>query len=106
MALCERHDFSLESAFANFAETSTTRIGVNDLVHGFDRLGVTCNETDARLVISRFDSDEDMRLSFWEFANMFLPIESTLRDDVERRSRTANYELSAETRLLLKNLLR
>jgi len=61
------------------------RLGVNDLVHGFDRLGVTCDQTDARLIISRFDADEDMRISFWEFANLLLPIEATLRDDMERR---------------------
>ena len=65
VALCERADFTLESAFALFAESSTMRLGVNDLVYGFDRLGVTCDQADARLVISRFDGDEDMRLSFW-----------------------------------------
>ena len=64
------------------------RLGVTDLVQGFDRLGVTCDQADARLVVGRYDSDEDMRLSFWEFANMILPIEATLRDDMERRTRS------------------
>lgn len=82
------------------------RIGVNELVQGFDRLGVTCDSTDARLVVARFDGDEDMRLSFWEFANMILPIEATLRDDMERRQRTRDYGMSAETRMLLKTLVR
>jgi Ca2+-binding EF-hand superfamily protein len=85
VALCERHDFTLESAFAAFAENSMSRLGTNELCQGFERLGVTCDSSDARLIISRFDGDEDMRLSFWEFANMVLPIESTLRDDMERR---------------------
>ena len=43
VALCERSDFTLESAFACFAESSVVRLGVNDLVQGFDRLGVTCD---------------------------------------------------------------
>ena len=64
------------------------RLGVTDLVQGFDRLGVTCDQADARLVVSRYDSDEDMRLSFWEFANIILPIEATLRDDMERRTQS------------------
>lgn len=72
--LCERHDFTLETAFAYFAESSMSRIAVNDLVVGFERLGITCDASDARLFVSRFDSDEDMRLSFWEFANAVLPI--------------------------------
>lgn len=96
--LCERHDFTLESAFALFADNSMFRIGVQDLVLGFDRLGITCDSSDARLLVSRFDGDEDMRLSFWEFANLILPIESTLRDDMERRQRSRDYGLSTETR--------
>ena len=104
--LCERHDFTLESAFALFANSSMARIGVQDLVLGFDRLGITCDSSDARLLVSRFDGDEDMRLSFWEFANMILPIEATMRDDMERRQRSRDYSLSTETRHLFKTLVR
>ena len=43
VALCERHDFTLESAFANFADSTMVRLGVNELVQGFDRIGVTCD---------------------------------------------------------------
>ena len=106
VALCERSDFTLETAFTCFAESTVVRLGVNDLVHGFDRLGVTSDQADARLIISRFDADEDMRLSFWEFANMMLPMEASLRDDVERRSRSRDYGLTAETKMLLKTLIR
>lgn len=85
VALCERHDFTLETAFAQFSDSSMMRLGAAELVQGFDRMGVTCDSADARLIISRYDGDEDMRLSFWEFANLVLPIEATLRDDMERR---------------------
>ena len=47
-----------------------------------------------------------MRLSFWEFANAVLPIESNLRDDMERRQRTRDSSLSTETHMLFKQLLR
>ena len=43
VALCERMDFTLESAFMLFAESSTQRLGVTELVQGFERLGVTCD---------------------------------------------------------------
>lgn len=83
-----------------------SRIGVNEIVVGLERLGITCDSNDARLMISRFDSDEDSRLSFWEFANLMLPIQSNLRDDVERRERNRDRVLSAETAHLFKTLLR
>ena len=43
VALCERHDFTLEAAFQCFAESSTMRVGVNEMVQGLDRLGITCD---------------------------------------------------------------
>ena len=67
---------------------------------------MTCDSADSRLIISRYDGDEDMRLSFWEFANMVLPIEATLRDDMERRQRSRDCNMSAETRMLFKTLIR
>ena len=57
-------------------------------------------------MVGRYDSDEDMRLSFWEFANMILPIEAVLRDDMERRSRSREQGMSTETRMLFKTLIR
>ena len=67
---------------------------------------MTCDSADARLVVSRYDSDEDMRLSFWEFANIILPIEAILRDDMERRTRAREHGMSTETRHLFKTLIR
>ena len=32
VALCERHDFTLETAFAIFADSSVVRLGVNELI--------------------------------------------------------------------------
>jgi len=52
---------------------------------GLQKLGVSANDSDIVLLRERFDADQDGRLGFWEFASIFLPIDPTLRDSVERR---------------------
>ena len=37
---------------------------------------------------------------------MILPIEATLRDDMERRQRSRDLDISAETRMQFKTLIR
>ena len=90
-----------------FSDTSLARLSAQEILFGLERLGVTTTMDDARLLISRFDADEDTRLGFWEFANMFLPVDPVLRDDLERRKQ-GNYGggISSETRLLLQQTLR
>lgn len=51
----------------------------------FERMGLSCDLADAKLVTARYDADEDGRLSYWEFANMFLPVETKQRKDLEFR---------------------
>lgn len=82
------------------------RLSVNDLLTGMERLGISCDGADAKLLIARYDGDEDLRLSFWELANVFLPVEAAVRDGLERRQRQSNTGMSSETRLLFKTLLR
>ena len=55
---------------------------------------------DTRLLIQRYDADEDMRLGFWEFSSMFLPVDPVLRDELERR-KSGGYSsnISSETRM-------
>lgn len=101
-ALAEKQDFTLEQAFVLFSDTSLARLTAQEILFGLERLGVTTTMDDARLLISRFDADEDTRLGFWEFSNIFLPVDPVLRDDLERRKQ-GNYGggISSETRLLL-----
>jgi hypothetical protein len=70
-------DFSLAGAFNIFSGYSEARVTNTDLILGLERLSVTrlCDQVDAALVINRFDCDEDKSLSFWEFANIFLPVQ-------------------------------
>jgi hypothetical protein len=69
-----------------------------------ERLGIHCDITDASLFVNRFDGDEDKQLSFWEFSNCFLPVETMLRDDLERRQ--ANWDISPLTKDLIKKMLK
>jgi hypothetical protein len=48
------------------------------------------------MIIDRYDSDRDGKISFWEFSNALLPIDTVSRDEVERRKPI--WELSYETK--------
>jgi hypothetical protein len=56
------------------------------------------------LFVDRYDSDKDGRLGFWEFANALLPVDSILRDDLERRK--AVWDLSFDTKEYLRRVFR
>jgi hypothetical protein len=56
------------------------------------------------MVIDRFDSDRDGKLSFWEFSNMLLPLDPIARDDIERRK--AIWEIGYETKDVIRRLFR
>jgi Ca2+-binding EF-hand superfamily protein len=54
--------------------------------------------------VERFDQDRDGKIGFWEFSNSLLPMDSILRDDLERRK--ASFDLGYETRELLRRMFR
>lgn len=54
--------------------------------------------------MARYDADQDQKLGFWEFANMFLPNDNIYRDELERRK--AVWELGFETKELIRRHLR
>ncbi len=54
--------------------------------------------------MARYDSDLDQRLGFWEFSNIFLPIDALMRDEIERRK--AVWDIGYETKELIRRLLR
>lgn len=87
-----------------FSESSISRLSNLDLKKGFENLGIVCEEADCRLLLVRYDADEDLRLGFWEFSNILMSIDPTLREELERR--TSNEEMSPETRHMLKTVFR
>lgn len=102
--LSKREDFTLAGAFNLFTGYSQTRIVGSDFLFGLERLGVKADIADAKLVVGRYDSDLDQRLGFWEFSSIFLPIDTLLRDDLERRK--AVWDIGFETKELIRRLLR
>jgi len=54
--------------------------------------------------VNRYDADEDLKLTFWEFSNAFLPIEAGVRDEIERRK--PSFELGYETKEVCRKILR
>jgi len=83
-------DFSLDQAFHIYVGDKenmalSKRLSAGDSFAAMERLGLTCDLADASLLTARYDADEDGRLSYWEFANMFLPIDPECRKDLEFR---------------------
>lgn len=65
---------------------------------------MTCDVKGVSLVIERYDSDRDGKLSFWEFSNALLPLEPLSRDEIERRK--AVWEVGYETKEVLRRVFR
>ncbi|CDW76041.1 ef hand family protein [Stylonychia lemnae] len=102
--LAGKQDFTLAGVFNMFTGYSQTRINASDILYGLERLEIQCDIADVKLVVSRYDADQDSRLGFWEFSNIFLPIQPLLRDELERRK--AQWDISFDTKELLRRLLR
>jgi hypothetical protein len=56
------------------------------------------------MLIDRYDSDRDGKVSFWEFSNSLLPLDGALRDEIERRKPI--WDISYETKDALRSLFR
>ena len=102
--LALRHDFTLAGAFNVFTGYSQDRLTADEIHSAFERLGVVCDLQDVKLFVERYDADRDGRLGFWEFANSLLPVDTLVRDDLERRR--AQFDLSYESKELLRRVFR
>jgi hypothetical protein len=102
--LAQRGDFTLAGAFNLFSGYSQARISHSDVVYGLERMGIQIDNDDATLLVSRYDSDGDGKLGFWEFSNIFMPNDNLIRDDLERRK--AEWDISASTKELVRRVLR
>jgi len=59
------------------------------------QVGVEYSEQGTTLLCNRYDSDGDGKLSFWEFANIFIALEH--KDEIESRLAVKEQSVSAET---------
>ena len=72
----QREDFTIEQAFKQFTTTTLDRLTAQNLAEGMNKLGVALDSPfEADLLLARFDADGDGKLSFWEFSNIFLPLD-------------------------------
>eukprot|EP00347_Sterkiella_histriomuscorum_P020122 403339023 len=102
--LSQKGDITLAGLFNLFTGQSQSRINAGDLLYGFERLSLSCDIADAKLIVARYDTDQDQKLGFWEFSNIFLPIQPLLRDELERRQ--AQWDISFDSKELVRRLLR
>lgn len=101
IALANRNDFSIECAHKMFIESLLHELTVTDFVTTLNKLGVACNSKDVQLLVQRYDSSFDGKLGFWEFQNMFLPMDAASRSKLESRSLKEFGEMTCETRAMV-----
>lgn len=65
-------------------------------------MGVQVGSQDCELIVSRYDGDMDGKLGYWEFANMFLPIDVQQRYELEQRHVV---ELDEETKFKIRSTI-
>ena len=107
--LARMPDFSLDAAFMAYVGATenmalSKRLSAGDSLAAMERLGLTCDAADAGLLVARYDADEDGRLSYWEFANMFLPLDPESRKDLEFRKPQG--PMNQTTHSMFKSVLR
>ena len=68
-----------------FCSAPNKRISAQQLFESLVDLGVQVGTQDCNLIVSRYDGDMDGKLGYWEFANLFLPIDVQQRYELEQR---------------------
>lgn len=107
--LCELIDFEPYSVFRTLDRFSTGAI-TSRLLHDFlFSRGIECTSTEVACIIKQYDSDNDGRLSLYEFQNLVLPASNPSRRDIvltrPRSEATTEEVLYAFTRLMEREVL-
>lgn len=71
LASCE--DYTPQACHRLFSSSAIKRFGPNEVLDLISSFGVACTIHQARLILQRYDGDEDGKLGFWEFANIYQP---------------------------------
>lgn len=75
------HDFTIEQLFGLFSVQFTQKLSLTTLHEKLKDFGIV-QKIDAHLLLNRYDADEDGSLTFWEFANILLPVDDVLRQEM------------------------
>ncbi len=101
-ALVNRSDFTIEAAFKLFADSPLEKLCHTDILARLNQLGVSCQTKDATLLLKRYDADCDSKLNFWEFTNIFMPLDETVKAKLDGRTSSG---LSNATKSMVIGLL-
>lgn len=85
--LAHRRDFTLHDAFKIFDLSLLGRISTLDIKEIYEKHGMYTSIEDARLIMSRFDRNHDEALTFEEFIDMFVPVDSVFSTSLDLRTR-------------------
>ena len=73
VTFCESHQFCLSQLFAHFATCPRMKLTEHIIHEKLNLLGYV-QLLDAHLLLLRYDTDGDSCLSYWEFADIFVPL--------------------------------
>lgn len=88
-----------------FTASTLDRISPEQLSEGLNKLSISANAQDAALLAARYDADNDGKLTFWEFANIFLPLDERARSVLENRTAPRAQPLTDDAKHLVKRIL-
>ncbi len=74
--LAQKSDFNMFDAFNIFDMGRVGQIMVTDIKEGLNAIGVYPNADEIELFVSRYDRSRDRRLTFGEFCEAFLPMDT------------------------------
>ena len=88
--LALKSDFNCEDAFRIFEKDGQGYLTKEDLIYGFNSLGLKMNNHDINLIMRRFDLKKKNNINYQEFFDMLIPFDSEYRNIVELRLPLSN----------------
>ena len=88
--LALKSDFNCEDAFRIFEKDGQGYLTKEDLMYGFNSLGLKMNNHDINLIMRRFDLKKKNNINYQEFFDMLVPFDSEYRNIVELRLPLSN----------------
>jgi len=86
IALSLKSDFNLFDAFNIFDMGRIGQISIHDIREGLNAIGVYPTAEEVELFVTRYDRTDDRRLTFPEFSEAFLPMDSYHAHLLNRRN--------------------
>lgn len=84
--LANKVDFNLFDAFNIFDQSRRGQISIHDIREGLNAIGVYPTSEEVELFVTRYDRTHDRRLTFSEFSEAFLPVDSYYSNMLSKRN--------------------